>query len=74
MAIAVLLSAGAYVTLRHGAFPRWFGWFTAVLAVLGLVTPLSFLLFLAFPVWVLVASTLLYRRAPGLPAPTNESP
>lgn len=62
LAMAVLLSATAAVVFRSRAFPRWFGWLSAVLAVLGVVTPLSFVLFLVFPVWVLVASILVYRH------------
>lgn len=59
--MAVLLAATAVVILRTGAMPRWFGWVTAVLAVLGLVTPVSFLLSLLFPLWVAVAAVLLVR-------------
>ncbi len=39
LAMAVLLAATAAVTLQFGAFPRWFGWVSAVLALLGIVTP-----------------------------------
>jgi hypothetical protein len=62
IAMAVLLAATAGGALRFGALPRWFGWLSIVLAVLGIITPLSFLLFLAFPLWVLLASILLYRH------------
>ena len=61
LTMAVLLAATAAVTLRFGALPRWFGWTSAVLALLGLVTPVSFVLSLAFPLWVAVAAVLLVR-------------
>ena len=59
--MAVLLAATAAVVLRHGGLPRWFGWASAVLAVLGIITPVSFLLALLFPLWVAVAAVLLVR-------------
>ena len=65
LAMAVLLAATAAVTLQFGAFPRWFGWVSAVLAVLGIVTPVSFVLSLLFPLWVGVAAVLLVRRSPA---------
>lgn len=64
VAMAVLLSATAVITLRFGALPRWFGWVSAVLAVLGIATPVSFVLSLLFPLWVGVAALLLVRRSP----------
>lgn len=59
--MAILLAATAAVTLQFAAFPRWFGWASAALAVLGIVTPVSFLLSLLFPLWVAVAAVLLAR-------------
>lgn len=61
LGMAVLLAATAAVVFRSGAFPRWFGWSSAAAAVLGVVTPVSFVLFLLFPVWVLAASVALAR-------------
>jgi hypothetical protein len=60
--MAVLLAGTAVVTLSTGALPRWFGWASAVLAVLGVVTPVSFLLMLLFPVWVVAACVVLARH------------
>jgi hypothetical protein len=60
--IAVLLAGTALVTIGSGTLPRWFGWASAVLAVLGIVTPVSFLLMLVFPVWVLAACAVLARH------------
>ena len=66
LTMAVLLSATAVVTLQSGTLPRWFGWTSAVLAVIGIVTPVSFVLSLLFPLWVAVAAVLLARhRAAG---------
>jgi hypothetical protein len=64
VAMAVLLAATAVITLQFGALPRWFGWVSAVLATLGIVTPVSFVLSLLFPLWVGVAAVLLARRSP----------
>jgi hypothetical protein len=61
LTMAVLLAATAAITLQFGALPRWFGWTSAALALLGIVTPVSFVLSLAFPVWVAVAAVLLMR-------------
>jgi hypothetical protein len=63
LTMAVLLAATAAVVLRFGGLPRWFGWTSAALAVLGLVTPVSFVLSLLFPVWVAVAAVLLTRNS-----------
>ena len=67
LAMAVLLAPTAFIILRMGGFPRWFGWVSAALAGLGIVTPLSFILFLTFPLWVVAASILLFRRPAGPP-------
>jgi hypothetical protein len=64
VAMAVLLAATAVITLQFGALPHWFGWMSAVLAVLGIVTPVSFVLSLLFPLWVGVTAVLLLRRSP----------
>jgi hypothetical protein len=60
--MAVLLAGSAFVTISTGMLPRWFGWASAVLAVLGIVTPVSFLLMLLFPVWVVAACVVLARH------------
>jgi hypothetical protein len=61
--MAVLLAATAVIALQFGAFPRWFGWVSAVLAVVGIVTPVSFVLSLVFPLWVGVAAVMLLRNS-----------
>lgn len=63
VAMAVVLAATAVITLQSHAFPRWFGWVSAALAILGIVTPVSFVLSLVFPLWVAVAAVLLLRAS-----------
>ena len=74
VAMAVLLAATAVITLQFGALPRWFGWVSAVLALLGIVTPVSFVLSLVFPLWVGVAAVLLVRRSPTAVGPGEVPP
>jgi hypothetical protein len=64
VAMAILLAATAVITFQFSALPRWFGWVSAMLAGLGIVTPVSFVLSLVFPLWVGVAAVLLMRRSP----------
>lgn len=70
LTMAVLLAATAAIALLFGALSRWFGWTSAVLAVLGIVTPVSFVLSLLFPLWVAVAAVLL-MRAPARTRPAG---
>lgn len=67
---SVLLAATALIVVRRGGLPRWFGWLSAVLALLGLVTPIAFVLALLFPVWVGLAGVLL-ARSTGADRPTT---
>lgn len=71
--MAVLLAGTAVIALGRGALPRWFGWASAAFAVLGVVTPVSFLLVLLFPVWVIAACVVLTRQGrqadDGVPSP-----
>jgi hypothetical protein len=58
-----LVLATALASFRHDAFPRWFGWFGLVLAALLAFPPIGWLaVFLGLPLWVLIASVLLYAR------------
>lgn len=63
LGMAVLLAGTALVALRSAALPRWFGWASAVLAVVGVITPVSFVLMLLFPLWVLAACVVLARES-----------
>lgn len=68
LAMAVLLAGTAVVVRRGVGLPAWLGHLSTVLAVLGIVTPLSFVLFLAFPFWVAAASVVLLRAQDATPA------
>jgi hypothetical protein len=63
IAFAVLAAAVGLLALRYGAFPRWLGWVSLVLALLLLIVPLGWiaLLFLV-PLWLIAMSVLLYTR------------
>ena len=59
-----LLLATAIATLRHGPLPRWFGWLSLVLALIMAIPPIGWVgAFLGLPLWVLLASVLLFRRS-----------
>lgn len=68
MAMVALFAATAIVTIRFRALPTWLGWASVLLAVVGLIGPISWTLLLVFPLWVLVTSIVLYQRQPA-PAP-----
>jgi len=76
MAMVVVLVATAIAVFRFRPLPSWLGWVSVLLAVIGLFGPISWVLLLLFPLWVLVTSILLYQRqAPLSPAPSSrESP
>jgi hypothetical protein len=57
---AALLLASGVSMLRTGAFPRWLAWIAIVLGVLS-VTPAGFFVFLAYGIWVLLASIVMLR-------------
>lgn len=61
LAMSVLLAGTAVAARGSQAVPRWLVVISLVLAVLGIVTPLSFVLSLLFPVWVLAAAVALHR-------------
>lgn len=59
-----LTAATAIGSLRHAAFPSWFGWLSLVLALILAFPLLGWLgVYLGLPVWAVVASMLMYRRA-----------
>jgi hypothetical protein len=67
LALAVFLGALSILALRRLVLPRWLGWFGLVVTVLLLIPPIGWaaLLFL-FPLWLILAGVLLWRRAsPG---------
>jgi hypothetical protein len=56
--------------LRGAALPRWLGWAAIVIGIVTIVPPASMFALLAFIVWTVVVSILMYRRA-GVPAGTG---
>ena len=69
--MAVLLMAAAgLVVLRTRALPVWLGWLALVIALGLLIIPIgwAFLLF-GLPLWVLLASVMLYTRIGRLALP-----
>jgi len=73
MAMEVLLAATAIVTPRFRALPAWLGWASTLLAVIGLIGPISWVLLLLFPLWMLVTSIVLYQRQ-SVSAPLHTTP
>ena len=63
LALALFLAAASLLALRGVLLPRWLGWFGIVVAVILLIPPIGWaaLLFL-FPLWLILASVILWRR------------
>ena len=68
----VFMAASALLVFRTRVLPVWMGWLALVIAIGLLVVPIgwAFLLF-GLPLWVLLASLLLWRAAP---APARTAP
>ncbi len=73
VALALFLGALVVLTLRRVILPRWLGWFGLVIAIVLLIPPLGWLaLLFLFPVWLAIASVLLFRvRIRGVAARTT---
>lgn len=67
MAFVFMAAAGALILIRR-ALPVWLGWLALVLALGLLVVPIgwAFLLF-GVPLWVLLASVVLFLRGSDVP-------
>lgn len=73
LAVAVMMGSASVPVIRHKVFPRWHGWLSMLLAILGVLTVIDMvttatggafdsLATLGFAiVWVLATSILLYR-------------
>jgi len=57
----VMLAATALATLYWGILPKWFGWVTAVIALV-MLTPVGFIGFLATILWAGVVGVWLFVR------------
>lgn len=63
-----MLVATALAILRYGALPRWFAWFSLVLALILAIVPIGWLgVIVGLPLWTLLASILLWMRPAGEP-------
>jgi hypothetical protein len=71
----VFMSGAAAVILATRALPVWLGWLAVVIAIGLLIVPIgwAFLLF-GVPLWVLLASVLLFLRTSALPGETPARP
>lgn len=59
--LSVMIGATALISLRRGAFPSWFGWISAVLAII-LISPIGYIgLYIAI-LWLAVVSVWIYLR------------
>jgi hypothetical protein len=75
LALALFVAALSVAALRGLVLPRWLGWVGIAIALVLLIPPIGWLaLLLLLPVWLFVASVLLFRNsAPraSAPAPTS---
>jgi vacuolar-type H+-ATPase subunit I/STV1 len=65
--LATLLIATGIAGIRTRVLPAWISWIAIVLGIAAL-TPAGFFAFLAFGLWVLVVSVILWRAASAVPA------
>src|SRR5688572_1916868 len=61
--MAIVYLASAWHVLASRSLPVWIGWLSLLLGIFAVAGPLGFIAFLAFPIWVLIASIALFRRA-----------
>lgn len=59
--IAVTIGATGLLSIRKGAFPAWFGWLSAILALL-LLSPIAYLALAVAVLWLVLVSIWLYGR------------
>jgi hypothetical protein len=63
-AVSVLFFASAILALRYAALPKWLGWVSALIGIVLLIGPIGWAAFIfATPIWTLMVSFLLWRRA-----------
>jgi hypothetical protein len=66
IALAAFLGALSVLALRGLVLPRWLGWFGLVVTIMLLVPPIGWLaLLFLFPLWLIVASIVLFRVPTG---------
>ena len=61
--------------LRGAALPKWLGWVAIVIGIAVLIPPASFPALLAFLIWSIIVSILMYLRTDAVaPAPNTDAP
>jgi hypothetical protein len=75
MMALVFMAASAMIVLRTRVLPVWMGWLALLIALGLLIVPIgwAFLLF-GVPLWVLLASVILFLRASRVPADVTAAP
>jgi hypothetical protein len=72
VAFAVFVGALSLLALTRVLLPRWLGWFGLVVTAILLVPPVGWIaLLLLVPIWVAIASVVLYRRPPARGRPAD---
>jgi uncharacterized membrane protein len=62
--LPVFFFSSAILALRHGALPKWLGWFSVLIGIVLLIGPIGWAaLIFATPIWVLIVSVWLYLRS-----------
>ena len=59
--------------LRGAPLPKWLGWAAIAIGIVTIVPPVSVIALLAFLIWTIVVSILMYIRADQLAAPPEPS-
>jgi hypothetical protein len=63
-ALSLLFFASAILVLRYAVLPRWLGWASILVGIVLLIGPIGWLAFIfATPIWTIIVSILLWRRA-----------
>jgi predicted lipid-binding transport protein (Tim44 family) len=62
LAASAMVATVSVAALREAVFPAWFGWLGALAAIV-LLGAVIFFPMAALPIWVLIASVLLFRRS-----------
>ena len=57
--------ASGLAVLRGARLPKWLGWAAIVIGIVVLIPPLSFPALLAFAIWTVIVSILVYVRTGG---------
>jgi hypothetical protein len=64
--LAGFLLAVTILTFSIGLLPRWLGWIAALMTLVLLVPPIGWIaMIFVFPIWLLIASVVLYRTVPA---------